>query len=482
MATSAKQISQPPRSSPRDSISSHARRPVLFGICLVIALIVAAWLRPDQSLSPAAVRALFILVLAVLLWATEVIPAFAVGLLVIALNVALLGRPQGVFAQHDKDWEQFVEVFGHPLIWLFFGGFVLAAGMEKCGLDRRLATRLLRGFGGRYENVLMALMMATFLLSLCMSGTATTAMMLAVASPLLRQCDADSNAAKALLLGIAAASIVAGLGSLFSTPPNAIAAAALSSLDPPQVITVLQWSMIGFPPAVVISIVLWKFLCWMYPEPDRVFQLETASADAKSPRLADKLRFVVVLATLITTVGLWLSSSWHGIPAAAVALLPPVVFTSTGVLSAKDIRGLNYDVLFLMAGGLALGHAVTATGLSHWIVSQLPLGSLSPLLLAFVMAYATTALANFMSATATANILVPLAIPIAVGAETLVAIAVAFGASCGMCLPVSSPSNAMVYSTGRLQIRDIVRVGMLVGVLCPLISVAWLWICLDLIR
>jgi len=460
--------------SPNRPESSHARHPILFGICLSIAILVAGWLRPDQSLSPAALRALFILVLAVLLWATEVIPAFAVGLLVIALNVALLGRPQGVFARHDTDWEQFVVVFGHPLIWLFFGGFVLAAGMEKCGLDRKLATKLLRRFGGRYERVLMAVMLATFLLSLCMSGTATTAMMLAVASPLLRQCDADSNAAKALLLGIAAASIVAGLGSLFSTPPNAIAAAALSALDPPQVVTVLQWSVIGLPPAVVVTMIIWKFLCWSYPEPGRVFQL-AAEPGRTSHQLADKLRFAVVLTTLIATIGLWLTSSWHGIPAAAVALLPTVVFTSTGVLSAKDIRGLNYDVLFLMAGGLALGHAVTVTGLSQWIVSRIPVGNLSPLLLAFVMAYATTALANFMSATATANILIPLAIPIAAGAEALVAIAVAFGASCGMCLPVSSPSNAMVYATGRLQIRDIVRVGMVVGVLCPLISVSWLW-------
>jgi sodium-dependent dicarboxylate transporter 2/3/5 len=481
LPASREELSQLPQALPVDPVSSHARRPVLFCICLAIALVVAAWLRPDQTLSPAALRALFILVLAVLLWATEVIPAFAVGLLVIALNVALLGRPQGVFAQHEKDWEQFVEVFGHPLIWLFFGGFVLAAGMEKCGLDRKLATKLLRRFGGRYERVLVALMLATFLLSLCMSGTATTAMMLAVASPLLRQCDVDSNAAKALLLGIAASSIVAGLGSLFSTPPNAIAAAALGALDPPQVVTVLQWSVIGLPPAIAVSIVVWKFLCWCYPEPGRVFQIEAESSEAPC-RPADRLQLAVVLTTLIATTGLWLTSSWHGIPTAAVSLLPTVVLTSTGVLSAKDIRGLNYDVLFLMAGGLALGHAVTATGLSQWIVSQIPLGNLSPLLLAFVMAYATTALANFMSATATANILVPLAIPIAAGAESIVVIAVAFGASCGMCLPVSSPSNAMVYATGRLQIRDLVRLGIVVGLLCPLISVTWLWMCLSLMK
>ncbi|WP_231754345.1 SLC13 family permease [Caulifigura coniformis] len=461
----------------RNPETGRARRPILFAICVCAALLVAVWLRPDQSLSPAALRALFILVLAVLLWATEVIPAFAVGLLVIALNVALLGRPQGVYAQDANDWEQFVTVFGHPLIWLFFGGFVLAAGMEKCGLDRRLAMTLLQRLGGRYENVLLGVMLATFVLSLCMSGTATAAMMLAVIAPLMRQCDQESNAGKGLLLGIAVASILGGVGSLIAKPPNAIAAGALSALEPPQVITVLQWMALGLPPSLIVAAIVWKLLTRWFPEPDRVFRFESIAATQAAP--ANRAQYVIVVVTLVSTIGLWLTSSWHGIPTSAVSLLPTVLLTSTGVLTAKDIRGLSYDVLFLMAGGLALGNVVTSTGLSNWIIGQIPMGALPPIMLAFVLSYATTVLANFMSATATANILVPLVITMAAGSEALVVIAVAIGASCGMCLPVASPSNAMVYTTGRLKIGDLIRVGLVVGLLCPLISVTWLWLCLD---
>ena len=181
-------------------------------------------------------------------------------------------------------------------------------------------------------------------------------------------------------------------------------------------------------------------------------------------------QLIVVSGTLMATIGLWLTSSWHGLPTAAVSFLPIVMLTSTGVLSAKDVRGLNYDVLFLMAGGLALGNVVTSTGLSDWIVGKLQVEFLSPLGLALVMAYLTVLLSNFMSNTAAANILIPLAVTMAAGFETSVAIAVALGASSAMCLPVATPPNAMVFATGRLRTWDLVRVGLVVGLVAPLVG------------
>ena len=442
----------------------------------ITAIAVAAWFRPDLSLPPAALSALFILVLAVLLWVTEVIPAFAVGILVIALNVALLGRP----AQIDSDWEQYVRVIGHPLIWLFFGGFVLAAGMERCGLDRRLALGLLRRAGGRYQTVLLVTMIATFVLSMFMSNTATTAMMLAVLAPVLHQFETDSNAGKGLPLGIAVAANLGGMGSLIGTPPNAIAVAALAKLDPPQVITFLDWMIVGFPPAMAAMLLIWALLLWMYPERGREIRLSDSAAGNSSPA-SPPWQLMVVGGVLLATIGLWLTSSWHGIPTAAVSFLPIVLLTSTGVLSAKDIRGLNYDVLFLMAGGLALGNVVTSTGLSDWIVAKLPVEMLSPVGLAFLMAYVTVILSNFMSNTAAANILIPLVVTMAAGFEATVAIAVALGASSAMCLPIATPPNAMVFATGRLTTWDLVRVGLVVGLMTPLIGLAWLAVCVQII-
>jgi len=190
---------------------------------------------------------------------------------------------------------------------------------------------------------------------------------------------------------------------------------------------------------------------------------------------------MVVSGALLATIGLWLTSSWHGIPTAAVSFLPIVLLTSTGVLAAKDIRGLNYDVLFLMAGGLALGNVVTSTGLSDWIVAKLPVEMFGPVGLAFLMAYVTVMLSNFMSNTAAANILIPLVVTMAAGFEATVAIAVALGASSAMCLPVATPPNAMVFATGRLTTWDLVRVGLVVGLITPLLGLAWLAVCLKLI-
>jgi solute carrier family 13 (sodium-dependent dicarboxylate transporter), member 2/3/5 len=455
----------------RDPKTGWPRRPVVFIVCVALALLLAAWLRPDQSLTPAALRALYILVLAVLLWSTEAIPAFAVGLLVIALNVALLGRPDGVFAKDSDDWEQFLAVFGHPLIWLFFGGFVMAAGMEKCGLDRRLAVGLLRRLGGSYRSVLFGSMLATFVLSMFMSNTATTAMILAVLAPLLRQCDDHSNAARGLLLGVAVAANLGGMGSLIGTPPNAIAVAALDNLDPPQVVSFLDWMVFGLPPALLLLALSARLLIWMYPEPDRVFRIETI-ATPKTP--GNTLPFIVVCSTVLVTIGLWLTSSWHRIPTAAVSLLPIVVLTSTRILTANDIRRMHFDVLFLIAGGLALGNAVTSTGLANWMASRLPLGSLGPEPLALAISYITLTLSNFMSATATANIFIPLLVSLNTNAKPLIVIAAALSISCGMCLPVSTPPNAMVCATGRLKIWDLIYAGLVIGVTGPLLIVAWL--------
>ena len=456
--------------------TGRSGRPLAFVLCVIAAIAVEAWFRPDLSLSRDASHALLILVLAVLLWVTEVVPAFAVSIMVIALNVALLGKP----AQAGSQWEQHVLVLGHPLIWLFFGGFVLAAGMERCGLDRRLAVGMLRRVGGRYKNVLLGTMMASFGLSMFISNTATTAMMLAVLAPVLLQYGTDSKAAKGLLLGIAVAANLGGMGSLIGTPPNAITVAALVKLDPPQIITFLDWMMIGLPPAMASMLLIWAMLLWIYPEPDREIQLDVPDSEIEPSKPAT-WQFLVVSGTLLATIGLWLTSSWHDIPTAAVSFIPIVLLTSTGILSAKDIRGLNYDVLFLVAGGIALGNVVTSTGLSDWIVAKLPVEFLSPVGLAFLMAYVTVLLSNFMSNTAASNILVPLAITMAAGYEVTVAIAVAIGASSAMCLPVATPPNAMVYATGQLKTRDLVRVGLVVGVIAPAIGLAWLAVCLKLI-
>lgn len=450
----------------------------LGAVACVLGATVAAWAvgASSSALEPAAVRALFILLLAASLWVTDLVPAYAVGLLVIAMEIALLGRPQGVFAETSKDWEQFVGVLGHPLVWLFFGGFVLAAGMERCGLDRLIARRLLGRFAKGPAMILLGVMGVTFALSMFISNTATTAMMLAILAPLVSKPageESDENPfSTALLVGCAVAANLGGLGSLIGTPPNAIAVGALAERG--VTISFLQWMWLGLPPAVVSLLAAWGMLLWFFPSNSKpIDAAEQLAGVSHLNRPGAGWRRVVVSATLAATLALWLSSSLHGIPTAAVALLPIVVFTTTGVLSAGDIRGLSYDVLFLLAGGLALGEMLAGTGLSDWLVGLLPFEGMGPLAAIGSLALATVTLSNVMSNTAAANVLVPIGVAAATGFETQAALAIAYGASAAMCLPVATPPNAMVFSTGKVRARDFLRVGLPLGLLTPALGILW---------
>ena len=449
---------------------SSLRRLLLFLACAVAALALAAL--PGPELEPAARRALFILVLAASLWVTEAIPAFAVGILVIGLQVALLGRPGGVYAVSGREWEEFVSVIGHPLVWLFFGGFVLACGMEQTGLDRRLASRVLSRTGGRPGAVLLGVMGISFVLSMFMSNTATTAMMVAMTAPLIASLERDDPFAPGLLLGIATAANLGGMGSLIGSPPNAIAVGALAELPGGPSISFLEWMALGLPFALVLFAIAWLLISWRYPARAERVSLPPAPQDAgeRSPLW----QMLVVAATLVVTVGLWLSSGWHGLPTAVVSFLPIVLLTLTGVIGAHEVRGLNWDVLLLLAGGLALGSVVTSTGLSGWIVERLPVDELGPLGAALVMAYLCVVLSNFMSNTAAANVLVPIGVSMAATSPQDLVLPIAFAASAAMCLPIATPPNALVYAAGRVETRDFMRMGLLMGALAPGLAVAWL--------
>lgn len=436
--------------------------------CACAGLALAAALMPEHAgLNPAGRWALFILVLAAGLWVTEAIPAYAVAMLVIGLEIAILGREGGVFATDEHTWKMFVEPWGSPLIWLFFGGFVLARGIQASGLDRWFSGRVLRRFGARPSRVLLGAMAVTFGFSMFASNTATTAMMIAVLSPVVVSLK-DDPFAKGLLLGVPFAANIGGMATLIGTPPNAIAAGSLAAVDP---IGFARWIGLGLPPAVILLFVAWIFLLRRFPPRTTGVDLGALST-AMDSRLPSWRR-LVVLATFFTTVAMWLTEPLHGVPTPVVAFVPLTVFTVTGVLSSGDIRGLQWDVLLLLAGGLALGVGVSETGLADWLVGKLPTDGASPLLLAGIFAVTAMLLSNFMSNTAAANVIIPMGLALAVGSEALVVVPIAFGASLAMCLPVSTPPNAIAYATGDLEGRDFLVGGALVGGVGLCLAVGW---------
>lgn len=449
--------------------------PLKLGLFLLSGLLAASavWLvPPDAGLGPAGERALFILAFATGLWVTEAIPAYAVGILVIGLQILLLGEPGGVYAETEQDWEQFIAVIGHPLVWLFFGGFVLAAGMAKTGLDRSLASRILSRVGSEPRQLLYGVMGITFTLSMFMSNTATTAMMMAMLVPLLRNIDAGSPTGTSLVLGLAVAANLGGMASLIGTPANAIAVGALAQVPGMAPVSFLDWVLIGLPPGLLL-LALAAWLLQRRIAPDTPPLADAAISENAEVRLAPRWQVLVMGATLVLTLGLWLTAGLHGIPPTAISLLPIVVLTASGVLEAADIRGLNYDVLFLLAGGLALGQVVVSTGLSAWLVGLLPLEGLGRFGAVLVMALVTVVLSNLMSNTAAANILIPLGITLAAGFEAQIAIPIALAASAAMCLPISTPPNAMVFASGRCQSGDFLYLGTIIGIVAPVLVTCW---------
>ncbi|MEQ8210531.1 MAG: SLC13 family permease [Lacipirellulaceae bacterium] len=437
-------------------------------VCLGVAFAISG-LPTYEGLSSEGVRALFILLLCAGLWVTEAMPAFSVSLLAIGLEVALLGDS----ASKNGDWEKYLATWGSPLIWLFFGGFVLAAAAKKTGLDLWMASQVLRRLGDRPAIVLLGLMIVTVVLSMFLSNTATATMMVAVLSPMLVSSKREAPYPRALLLGIAMAANVGGMGTIIGTPPNAIAAAALTS---GHEVNFAQWMVYGIPPATIMLAIAWGYLIYAHlPEgsfsPSDSAQLDKATVSSSVPRLQQA---IVILAFSVTIL-LWMTSPLHGLPTTVVSLIPICLLTATGVLEGNDIRGLSWDVLLLIAGGLSLGVAVSDTGLASWLVAQLPFEGMSALVMTLAIAYVTIVLSNLMSNTATANLILPIFL-VLIGSREHLAIPVALSASAAMCLPISTPPNAIVYGTNRLRSADLLRAGLLIGLVAPPITLAWVTI------
>lgn len=445
--------------------------------CLIFAAVVYH-LPPDSGVAVAdepgltapARWTLFILTFAAGLWASEAISAFAVALLVIGLQIVILGNPRDVSGDHEIQWEAFAATLGSPLIWLFFGGFILAAAAEKTGLNRWFASEVVRRLGSRPGPLLAGSMGVTFVFSMFISNTAASTMMLAVMLPVVGSLGPHDRFRKGMVLGIAFAANLGGMGTVIGSPPNAIAAGALANIQQP--IDFFRWMVAGVPPAMLMIVLVWGYLIYRYRP--AVKQLDLAAfAAASSPSNLPAWRRILVVLVFATTILLWLTQAFHGIPSTVVAFVPICVLCAAGVLDADDICEIRWDVLLLIAGGLSLGLAVTQTGLATWLVGLLPLDRIPSAAVVLLLVYVTMALSNVMSNTAAANIIVPIAIAIAVGAEAATVVPVAVGASAAMCLPISTPPNAIAYGSGQITSSDLIQGGIWIGILAPLLSVIW---------
>ena len=469
-----------------EHVVAGQRRVILFLGSILLSLWLTYGLREDHF-SPAQVYVLFLLFFSVCLWVTEAIPPFAVGILVVGYLVFFLGNPEindPASAEYIRV-DIFVHTWSNSVIWLMLGGFFLAEAMKKTGLDKDVFHWTISTFGQRPAMLLLGVMLGTGVASMVMSNTATAAMMIAMIMPLLVQLGEEAPFAKSLLLGIPIAASIGGMGTIIGSPPNAIAVEAINNM---QVIGVevgfLEWMLFGVPIALILIVLIWLVLIRTYVPKVKELDLGILQSVADESEEAwivreHRLRKQFVLAILGITILLWMTGRVHQIPAAAVSGLPILAFTMLSIITGEDVRKLPWDTLMLVAGGLSLGLAIQKTELALFFVEKLQNIHLSFWLLVVLFSLLTIILSNVMSNTATATILIPVASFLGGSDPLVLPVVIGLSASCALFLPVSTPPNAIAFSTGMIRQSDFRLGGIWAAILGPSLIISWVWLMVN---
>ena len=422
--------------------------------CLTLAALVYASAPPPDALRTG--LALFVLIGG--LWMTQ-----ALHLSVTALLVPLLAVLTGL-----TDLRTALTSFAHPIIFLFLGGFALAAALQRQGLDRSLAQAVLRLAAGRRDAAVALLFGLTALLSMWISNTATAAMMLPLALGLLR--DEDGPAERAfVLLGVAYSASIGGIGTLVGSPPNAIAAAQAG-------IGFAEWMRFGVP-LVLLLLPLMVGVLFLLLRPG--LGGRSLPLDERSPAMPWSRSQRVTLVVFGLTAAGWIGAAplgrALGVTAdidTAVALAAIVALVLSGAIQWPDIESrTQWGVLLLFGGGLALSEVMAVSGASRFLAGALTdalQGAPTFLLLLGVVAFVVF-LTELVSNTASAALLVPIFLGVSTSLglpPLLLAAAIAASASCAFMLPVATPPNAIVYATEQVPQATMMRCGLVLNLVC----------------
>jgi sodium-dependent dicarboxylate transporter 2/3/5 len=474
----------------------------------VVGLLGAAWVlwggafpaMPPQARSMAALA-----VLMAVWWLTEALP-ISVTALAPLVALPLLGIANARAAAAP---------YADPNVFLFVGGFILAACMQRWGLHRRLALAVLLALGGSPRRIVLGCMVATAFLSMWASNTATVLMMLPIATALIDRGGSEDERerqrfATCLLLGIAYAASAGGMGTLIGTPPNIVFAAVLRRLVPgaPEV-SFLRWMGIGVPVALALLVLTYVLLTRV------LFQLSPGAFTLDMARLREERQAMgpmspgerYIAAAFLATALLWIfrrdlelgtlvipgwsrllahgESIHDGTVAIAMAVLlfaVPVDRRQGLFLMDRDwYKAVPWDIVMLFGGGFALANGFQSSGLSAWMGERLVfVGALPPLAMMLAVALFTTLLTQLTSNTATTTVLLPIlaATALAAGASpVLYMLPATFAASAAFMLPVATPPNAIVFASGRITVAQMARAGVLLNLLSvPVIALLCWWL------
>jgi solute carrier family 13 (sodium-dependent dicarboxylate transporter), member 2/3/5 len=409
----------------------------------------------------------------VVMWVTEAIPLFLTSLSIpVVLVVAGVAEPGEALAP-----------FFHPIIALFFGGFLMAEAMKKVSLDRTAAVTLVAAAGRSPVSLLVGMMAVSAFLSMWMSNTAAAAVLVPIAIGVTAPID-HPGYRKVAVLGIAYAATLGGVGSAIGTPANPLAIEFLSSFAGREV-SFVEWFGFGVPMVVIFLPVVAAYLWWRMGVKvdtatfDRV--RAAARAEVHTAGRMDRGQWVV-LGVFGSVMVAWLTQTFHGVDTGIIALAGAVALGVLRMVDTDDLARISWSALLTFGGGLALGVYLTRTGTSDWLATRLVgLESVPSGVGVAVIAIATLALTTVASNTATAAMMIPLAIPLAgvVGVDpSLLVVIVAIASSIDFALVIGTPPTMIAYSTKLFTTREIFRTGIvldLLGIVLLVTVVSWIW-------
>ena len=468
---------------------------VKYGVLLPIVLLVTLflWCVPTSffgidALTVVQQRVIALFVFAALMWMFEIIPNWATSVMIIVVALLTVSdKGLGFFCNPEfgqlVSYKKIMSSFADPVVMLFLGGFVLAIMAERFGLDVTLAKSLLSIFGTKPKMVLLGFLVIISVFSMFMSNTATAAMMLAFLAPVLSKLPSDDKGKIGLALSIPVAANLGGIGTPIGTPPNATAKGYLeqAGID----VSFGDWCIHMIPYVIIMILLAWVLLLVFFPFKTQKLVLEIPANDKKKD-----WKSKVVWATFIITILLWATEQLHHISSNVVALIPLGVFTATGLFGKEEIKEINWSVLWLVAGGFALGYLLQDTGLAKVLITAIPFGSMSVILVLVVAGLVCYFLSNFISNSATAALLIPILIVVAegmadpaaannaafvaMGGTQAMIIFIAVCASIAMLFPISTPPNAIAASTGLVETKDMAKIGIIIGVVGFIFGFFWL--------
>ena len=385
--------------------------------------------------------------------------------------------------------------YGHKYIFLFLGGFILAIAIEKWNLHKRIALNIIKLIGTNINRIILGFMVATALLSMWISNTATAVMILPVGMAIIAQLQdnpktqKDENLifGKALMLAIAYSASIGGMATLIGTPPNLVLAGVIESTYHTE-ITFSQWFMFGFPISVILL-----FICWVYLT-KFAFKFNQKEFPGGKSEIEKQLKELgkisyeekAILSVFLLTAIAWISRSFLlvkwlpeiddtiiAIIASIVLFLVPNSKKNKALISWEDTVKLPWGILILFGGGMALALGFESTGLASWIGNQLTsLEGVSVFVLLLILITSVNFLTEITSNMATTAMLLPVLVSLATVIDVhpyILLVSATVAASCAFMLPVATPPNAVVFGSGYLKIEDMVRKGIWMNIISIII-------------